>query len=96
MVSNASELLPEPDTPVITVKEPRGISTLMFFKLCCLAPVMRMMDRGFKRKPPFDHFLRFQHDSGRLYETSISLWLHSVERKQYVEIIQTGQKSLKL
>jgi hypothetical protein len=34
MVSNASEDLPEPLKPVITVSVFRGISTLMFFKLC--------------------------------------------------------------
>jgi hypothetical protein len=38
MVSNASELFPEPLKPVITVKVLRGISTLMFLRLCCRAP----------------------------------------------------------
>src|SRR5439155_10493786 len=36
-MSNASVLLPLPDTPVTTVKRLRGISTLMFFKLCSRA-----------------------------------------------------------
>src|SRR5579863_7976675 len=43
MVSKASEDLPEPLNPVITVKVFRGISTSIFFRLCCRAPctVMR-------------------------------------------------------
>src|ERR1039458_9553077 len=38
MVSNASDDLPEPLSPVITVRLLRGISTSMFFKLCWRAP----------------------------------------------------------
>src|SRR5260370_13556579 len=38
MVSNAREDLPEPERPVMTVRLFRGISTLMFFRLCCRAP----------------------------------------------------------
>ena len=32
--------LPEPDTPVTETKQPSGISTSIFFKLCSLAPLM--------------------------------------------------------
>src|SRR3954470_10665776 len=38
MVSKASEDLPDPLSPVITVSVLRGISTLMFFRLCWRAP----------------------------------------------------------
>src|SRR5438270_3159090 len=38
MVSKASEDLPEPLSPVITVRLLRGISTVMFFRLCWRAP----------------------------------------------------------
>src|SRR5918911_1420760 len=38
MVSNASEDFPDPLRPVTTVSELRGISTLMFFRLCWRAP----------------------------------------------------------
>src|SRR5437764_13572226 len=38
MVSKASEDLPEPESPVMTVRRSRGISTLMFFRLCWRAP----------------------------------------------------------
>src|SRR6266851_2085044 len=38
MVSKASEDLPEPERPVMTVREFRGISTLMFLRLCWRAP----------------------------------------------------------
>src|SRR5438132_8926304 len=40
MVSKASDDLPEPDNPVITVSELRGISRLIFFRLCWRAPRM--------------------------------------------------------
>src|SRR5205085_4526630 len=43
MVSNASEDLPEPDGPVITVKVRRGISRSNPLRLCCRAP-RTMMD----------------------------------------------------
>src|SRR3954464_11225281 len=38
MVSNARELLPDPDTPLTTVSLPWGISQEMFFKLWVRAP----------------------------------------------------------
>src|SRR5215471_7464332 len=38
MVSKASDDLPDPLNPVITVSVLRGISTEMFFKLCWRAP----------------------------------------------------------
>src|SRR5271155_1340884 len=44
MVSKASDDFPDPLKPVITVKVLRGISTSIFFRLCCRAPctVMRL------------------------------------------------------
>src|SRR5271157_2870512 len=45
MVSKASDDLPEPLRPVITVKVLRGISTLMFFRLCWRAPRTLMLVR---------------------------------------------------
>src|ERR1035437_1760726 len=50
MVSKASELLPDPETPLITVSFPWGISQEMFFRLCVRAP--RMMMASFKGKAP--------------------------------------------
>src|SRR6478609_5016789 len=48
MVSKASDDLPEPLSPVITVRVLRGISTEMFFKLCWRAPrtVMLLIAMG--------------------------------------------------
>src|SRR2546427_9769165 len=40
-VSNASDDLPEPETPVTTVSRSCGISTEMFLRLFCRAPSMR-------------------------------------------------------
>src|SRR6185369_3968005 len=42
MVSKAREDFPEPESPVITVKRSRGMSTLMFFRLCWRAPLTLM------------------------------------------------------
>ena len=36
-VSKISELLPDPETPVITVSASRGISTLICLRLCSVA-----------------------------------------------------------
>src|SRR6185503_4790733 len=38
MVSNASEDLPEPESPVMTVRALRGSATEMFLRLCSRAP----------------------------------------------------------
>src|SRR5579864_9110368 len=38
MVSKASEDFPEPESPVMTTKRSRGISRLMFLRLCSRAP----------------------------------------------------------
>src|SRR5205809_6499560 len=40
-VSNASDDLPDPETPVTTVSRSWGISTEMFLRLFCRAPSMR-------------------------------------------------------
>src|ERR1041384_2598374 len=42
MVSKASDDFPEPERPVITVSESRGISTSTFLRLCSRAPRMEM------------------------------------------------------
>src|SRR3954451_4476292 len=42
MVSKARDDLPEPERPVITVNLSRGMSTLMFFRLCWRAPLTLM------------------------------------------------------
>src|SRR6185312_12196320 len=50
MVSKASEDLPEPDRPVITISRSRGRSRSMFLRLCVRAPRMRMVSmRGVAR-----------------------------------------------
>src|SRR3989344_6279781 len=55
MVSKASELLPEPETPVITTILFLGITTSMFFKLWVLAPLTTI-------SPIFlSFFIRFTH-----------------------------------
>src|SRR6266481_8699139 len=52
MVSKASDDLPEPDNPVITVSELRGISRLMFFRLCWRAPRMTSFVRPMVYRSP--------------------------------------------
>src|SRR5579871_5042665 len=68
MVSNASDDLPDPLNPVITVKVLRGISTSMFFRLCCRAPctVMRLsMMVGNSILPPRDDSLALETRESR-------------------------------
>jgi len=48
-VSNASEDLPEPERPVMTVREFRGISTLIFLRLCWRAPRITSLVRPMRR-----------------------------------------------
>src|SRR5687767_9198728 len=43
MVSNASDDLPEPDSPVSTTSLLRGISTSMFLRLCSRAPLTTIL-----------------------------------------------------
>lgn len=64
MVSKAREDLPEPLRPVMTVNALRGISTLMFLRLCCRAPrtVILSMANGLwfpiSRRRPHRNFQR--------------------------------------
>ena len=46
IVSNASEDLPDPDTPVMTVSVPCGTRTSTHFRLCSCAPVTTMASRA--------------------------------------------------
>src|SRR3989338_8102296 len=46
MVSKASDDLPEPERPVMTVRLPRGISTSMFLRLCSRAPRTTILSMG--------------------------------------------------
>src|SRR3954451_5228835 len=53
MVSNASEDLPEPDSPVMTTKESRGSSTVTSLRLCSRAPVTTMELWRLDIRPPY-------------------------------------------
>src|ERR1039457_4305035 len=57
MVSKASEDLPDPLSPVITVKALRGISTSIFLRLCWRAPctVIRSSIGGCGREGPVSY-----------------------------------------
>src|SRR6266550_457253 len=46
MVSKARLDFPEPDSPVITISRSRGMSTLMFFRLCSRAPRTVILSEG--------------------------------------------------
>src|ERR687885_751525 len=46
MVSNASEDLPLPLSPVTTTSRSRGRLRSMFLRLCCRAPRISMVSRG--------------------------------------------------
>src|SRR5579875_1563426 len=46
MVSKASEDLPDPDTPVITTRRSRGMTTSKFLRLCWRAPRTQIASLG--------------------------------------------------
>src|SRR5579864_3595852 len=52
MVSKANEDLPEPDRPVMTVRVFRGISRLIFFRLCWRAPRITSLVRPMRLNAP--------------------------------------------
>src|ERR1051326_4020710 len=52
MVSKARDDLPEPESPVTTVRRSRGISTLTFFRLCWRAPRTVMRSIAIAKKLP--------------------------------------------
>ena len=52
MVSNARLLLPLPLKPVMTTSLSRGISTLIFFRLCSRAPRTTSLSRAIKSTSP--------------------------------------------
>src|SRR4030095_5778354 len=52
MVSKAREDLPDPESPVITVRLLRGISRLIFFRLCWRAPRTTSLVRPILRRLP--------------------------------------------
>src|SRR5437667_2016345 len=56
MTSNAKLDFPEPESPVTRASVPRGISTLMFFRLCCRAP--RTVIRSIIRPEPYSDEFR--------------------------------------
>src|SRR6185503_18182216 len=67
MVSKARDDLPEPDRPVITVKRSRGMSTLMFFRLCWRAPLTLMRSMAIAKT---------RHCSGRIFARQAIHRLH--------------------
>src|SRR5207302_3499247 len=79
MVSKASDDLPEPLSPVITVKVLRGISTEMFFKLCWRAPrtvmLLIAMDLlNLVRKTVNNPNKTWETSTGRLWRVSTQLY----------------------
>ena len=66
--------IPDPEIPVITISFPRGISTVMFFRLLTLAPFIRMLPSSlmFSRKINFKYkncFEKFQNSCTMFFRT---------------------------
>src|SRR5271154_5953390 len=68
MVSKASDDLPEPERPVITVRVLRGISTLIFLRLCCRAPRTTSLVRPMvsAELPPQEPLAHSRHTATRI------------------------------
>src|ERR1700691_1827240 len=89
MVSNASDDFPDPLSPVTTVRVLRGISTLMFLRLCCRAPrteilVIAIIRRG---SCPFRNVARLaellESGNAQLCSVSYSLTARSVNAVRF-------------
>src|SRR5579862_5286035 len=74
MVSKASEDLPEPLNPVMTVNVLRGISTSIFFRLCWRAPwtVMRLSILQGKFHSSVEWQIVLMRKSGHCVHTSVN------------------------
>src|SRR3954464_15818858 len=100
MVSKASDDLPEPLSPVMTVKVLRGISTEMFFKLCWRAPrtVILLIAMGL-----INLVWKTAHNPNKTNETStgrfrrVSTQLYSVSYRRVLGMVNSrcsmGQNS---
>ncbi len=64
MVSKASDDLPEPDSPVMTVRLSRGMSTSTFLRLCSRAPRTLMLPAIWLLRTPAASRLVFCKCSG--------------------------------
>src|SRR5579863_2434206 len=73
MVSNARELLPDPDTPLTTVSLPCGISHEMFFKLWVRAPRITMASFAEVNREAPETPIRPSHALGSGLDCSMSL-----------------------
>ncbi len=71
MVSNASDDLPEPDNPVITINESLGKSRSMFFKLCVLAPRMLIVSIEIINEGEVKDSFHNRQGKERIYKFSI-------------------------
>lgn len=70
-MSKASDDLPEPDNPVITVNESRGISTSIFLRLCSRAPFMIIVSfsNGCIKFEKLNSYIRYRPCDKQLYLT---------------------------
>src|SRR5438270_10360146 len=96
MVSKASDDLPEPLSPVITVNVLRGISTEMFFKLCWRAPrtvmlLIAMHLLNLVRKLSTTPVKQGETSTGRLRR--VSAQLYSVSYRWLVKAVNSGIQS---
>src|SRR4030042_1843757 len=82
MVSKARLDLPDPESPVMTTRRSRGISTSMFFRLCSRAPLTTILSRGIallQRKTAYTAGPQETGTTGYAYEdrTNVRMLAHS-------------------
>src|SRR5260221_11988797 len=84
MVSKASDDLPEPDSPVITTRLSRGMSTSMFLRLCSRAPRTRICC--------MERVIAERDDGKRLRRSDSSRRLHLARHDGEVALLHAAQQ----
>src|SRR5947208_16587491 len=100
MVSKASDDLPDPLNPVITVNVLRGISRSIFFRLCCRAPctVMRSSKLLFSHshRQPLTSFPcaaeRCRNSRSALPRSGLKLLPNAHSRKTHSHLVAPPQR----
>src|SRR3989344_4783941 len=86
IVSNAREDFPEPESPVIAMSLFRGISTVMFFRLCVRAPLTIILSVFSELVPLFIKMAKAPHIRARVV-------LYSIQKLSgYLTNIPTGAR----
>src|SRR6185369_14963019 len=93
IVSKAREDLPEPERPVITVNRSRGISTLMFLRLCWRAPLTLMRSMAIAKTSNCNGLLFARQVKHRLHRLKVEseAEFHATRRLRRSSLAEEGR-----